>query len=100
MLQSLFKLAALRCADGTCSSALRSKTGGEGIQRCPDLIKIHDPVGIEWRHGQAAFATFRQQTLVLEELKRMTDRLPRNAEPFGQFLLTYPAAWNQTAVRY
>ena len=37
---------------------------------------------------------------MLEELKGMADRLPRNAKPFRQFFLTNPAAGKQTAVRY
>src|SRR3954471_23875521 len=98
MLQSFFKVAVLLRADGTHSNALSGKPGGEGIQRCPDLIQVDNPPGIQRSHGKATLAAFRQQTLVLQQLKGVTDGLPRHAKPLSQFFLAYAAAGRQAAV--
>ena len=100
MLQSFFKLTALRCSSGTRRDALGGKASGEGIQRCSDLIQVDDFASFQWSHGKAALAAFRQQALVLEKLKGVADWLSRNTKPFSQFLLSDPATGKQTAVRY
>ena len=100
MLQSFFKLTALRCSSGTRRDALGGKASGEGIQRCSDLIQVDDFASFQWSHGKAALAAFRQEALVLEKLKGVADWLSRNTKPFSQFLLSDPATGKQTAVRY
>ncbi len=54
---------------------LGGETGGETIYHLTDLIQLHDPERVE-RHDAQAFATgFFHQTLALEQMQGVTDRL-------------------------
>ena len=66
-----------RCTGG---DTLGGKTGGESVDCDADLIELLHSLGIDRHDAQALSADVLDQTLALQQMQRVADRLARNAQ--------------------
>jgi len=79
--------AALRHVDHPPGDALGGEPRGQRVERSADLVKFANSVGVDPGDDQPAAAVFFDQLLLLEQLQRVADWLPRHAERTAQLLL-------------
>ena len=77
---------------------LGGETGGEPFERRAHLVEVANAGRHRPARRKAALALLDHQTLTLKELKRMADRLARDAEALGELFLGQPFARRQRAV--
>ena len=90
--------AALLRVDHPPRDALGGEPSGQRVERGADLVKFTNPGGVDPGDDQPAAAVFFDQLLLLEQLQRVADRLPRNAKGAAQLLLADALPGGERAV--
>src|SRR4029077_7480409 len=77
---------------------LGGEPSGERVEHRADLVKFANPLGVDPGDDQPAAAVFFDQLLLLEQLQRVADWLPRHTKGSAQLLLTDALPWGERAV--
>ena len=77
---------------------LGGEPSGERVECCADLVKFANPLGVDPGDDQPAAAVFFDQLLLLEQLQRVADWLPRHTKGAAQLLLANALPRGERAV--
>jgi hypothetical protein len=90
--------ASARCAARRCCDTLGGEPSGQRVECCADLVKFANPLGVDPGDDQPAAAVFFDQLLLLEQLQRVADWLPRHTKGAAQLLLADALPGGERAV--
>ena len=77
---------------------LGGEPSGQRVECCADLVKFANPLGVDPGDDQPAAAVFFDQLLLLEQLQRVADWLPRHTKGAAQLLLADALPGGERAV--
>jgi len=92
------RCAALLHVDHPPGDALGGEPSGQRVECCADLVKFANPLGVDPGDDQPAAAVFFDQLLLLEQLQRVADWLPRHTKGAAQLLLADALPGGERAV--
>ena len=92
------RCAALLRVGHPCRDTLGGEPRGQRVERSADLVKFVNPLGVDPGDDQPAAAVFFDQLLLLEQLQRVADWLPRHTKGAAQLLLADALPGGERAV--